>query len=153
VGQAAALAAYAAITATLSIVIGATSLGWQVYAWRRARKTVLEVQVTMGLLTFGPQAVPAVILTAVNRSDHPVRVTSTGILAQDGSGKVLTAVASPPGSQLPGDVPSRDSRMTWYDPDDLARTGIDVLRPVVAQVILGDGTLVRSKGHALMKRG
>lgn len=146
------VAVYGAVTATLSLVVGGAALGWQIYSWRRSRKTVVEVEVSMGFLTFGPRVEQAVILTAINHSEHPVRVTSTGILAQDGSDNVLTQLAPPPGSQLPGEIPPRDSRQTWYEPGDLARNGIDVLRPVVGQVRLGAGKPIKSKARPLMRR-
>ena len=143
------VAVYGAVTGTVSLLVGGAALGWQVYSWRRSRKTVVEVKVSMGFLTFGPRLQQAVILTAINHSEYPVRVTFTGILAQDGSDNVLTMIAPPPGSELPGEIPPRDSRRTWYEPGDLA---IDVFRPVIGQVSLGSGKTINSKARPLMKR-
>ncbi len=133
-----AIAVYAAVVATVSG-------GWQVYTWRRDRQTRIDVSVTNAFLTFDQGLSPMALITAVNRSRHPVRVESMGFDVQDESGRTLVITAQPPGSTLPGEVRPQDSGKTWIEQAELASRGFDLTRPLAGWVNDATGKRHRSK--------
>src|SRR5439155_15197391 len=122
------LAAYATILSA-GILIGGGVIGglWRVWTWRREHATNVKVQISMGFMMFGPNAVDAVIVTVFNRGSHTMRVTGAGVEVNDGS-KRAGHVQVKPGADSPGIVAPRDSGMTWIETAELVHEGFDVYR-------------------------
>jgi len=146
------LALYGAIVATVAIFLSGGALLWQEYTWRRDRSTSVEVQLTVGFLTFGPRAEQAVIITAVNNSRHPIRINSAGIEAQDGSDNWAFQPITPNGATIPGTVQPHDSAQTWWLWEEFEGAGFDAHKPLVARVIAGNGQVFLSKRRPLFKK-
>ncbi len=139
-----AIAGYAAL-------VGTASLAWQIAHASRASRTRLEVEVRMGFLTFGPRLVDAVLITIFNRSDHAARVTSAGLHAQDGSGRIVNIVQAPQGGELPHVIPPHDSHLTWIERADLPPE-IDIYEPLRAWARAASGERFDSPATTLMSR-
>ncbi len=139
------IAVYGAVVGSISIVIAGAALGWQVYTWRHERGIHVEVRLSLGALVSDAGGVEkALILTAINRGSQSVRVTSTGLLLQDGSNTVMTQVTQLPSAGLPGNIAQGDSAMMWFDLEEVMRAGIDLHKPVTGQVVLATGEVCRS---------
>jgi hypothetical protein len=136
------VAVYAAAVATLSV-------GWQVFTWARGRASRLKVTVKPAVLT--PQGLGVVCLTAMNESQHPLRVTSAGLEAQDGSGATVPAWEPFPGGELPHVIPPHDEHPVFMELDGLRSLGFDFRRPVVAYFGTAEGRF-RSRPTRLFSR-
>lgn len=135
------------------MVLGGLSLLWQIVSWRLSHRTAIDVQVNMGLLLLPARGTqPAVLVTAINRSAHPVRITGVSIRVQDGTDRWLQTLAPLPGDEIPGIVAPHDSGQAHLNADDLAANGIDVTKPVVARVIDASGKPFLSKPKPLLKK-
>ena len=107
-------------------------LGWRVYAWRHGRATHLEVTVHNSFPFFAGELRDGFGLTAVNRSSHPIRVTSAGFVMPDGQDLVI--MQPPFAGALPAEIPPHDSAQTLIERDELERAGFDVYGPVTGWV-------------------
>ena len=94
---------YAAVVAT-------GALGWNVYAFWRARANLVDVIPTFGFRPMGKGNIEVIGVKVINRSDRPVRVTSVWLESQDHSGRDLFLNEKPEGADLPG----------WIAPNDVA---------------------------------
>ena len=140
-----AIAIYAAAVATGALV-------WQVGAWLWSRRTRLHVRVQLGFLGLAHGGtVDIVFVTAINRSDHPINVSSAGLEAQDGSGGLLIQPYPNVGSTIPGVVPPRDSGVRNMELRELKRMGFDPYRAVVGRVTTSTGETFRSPPTILLK--
>lgn len=122
------------IVAGYAAIVSTASLAWQVWSWRLARQNRVRVKVSAALigLTNG-EMVDAVSVEVVNRSDHAVRVAGVGLDLQDGSGRQMHQVNTPPGATLPGTVASHDSASTYFLTENIEQeAGIDVYAPITA---------------------
>jgi hypothetical protein len=139
------VAIYAATASTIA-------LGWQVFTWRHSRSTRVKVEARMAIVG-GPSPETIVAITALNDSEHPVRVSSVGLVLQDGSRRdvVVTRLPAHAGG-LPGIVAPHDSGTAHMHFEHVAAAGIDAYRPVTAFVWLSTGERVESKPVALMRR-
>lgn len=138
------MAIYAALVATGSAL-------WQVVTWVLGHRTRVEVQVATGaVLLVGQPALDVVIVTAINRSAHPVRVTNVGIDYQDQTDRWLIALGNHPADTMPGVVQPHDSGEAHLSTTDLAARGIDLHKPVVGRVRLATGKPYKSKPRALL---
>lgn len=91
------------------------------------------------------------IVTAINRSQHPIRVASVAIQA-DSLGKGAAWDVHPrPESNLPGIIPPLDSAEAYFMASDLKAVGIDLTRWVRGGVKLGDEQMVWSGPKVLWK--
>lgn len=77
-----ALAIYAAVVGTPSMLVAGASLGWQIHSWRRQRLSLMRVFLRVTEDRFAVLGPWFVTVTAVNQSDHQVRVV-TMTLSQD----------------------------------------------------------------------
>jgi hypothetical protein len=138
------VAIYAAIVSTVA-------LGWQILKERRARRPQVQVTISYALLGY-PDREPAeaVEITARNRGDLPVRVTSAGFNLQDDSDRTMVIAGQPPGATLPGVVGPRDSGFTYLFRGELGP--LDVFRPLVGWVSLSTGERIHSRPRTLMRR-
>ena len=139
----AAVAIYAALVAT-------AGFGWQIYTWRRTHSTALNLKVSYAFIGYDVQEV--VMIAAINKSNHPVRVTSAGLVLQDGSKRDLVIFHPPPGASIPGAITPRDSGNTWLAIDDARRGGLDLYEPLVAWVNTAEDKRFTSKPTTLMRR-
>jgi hypothetical protein len=142
------------IVAGYAAIVSTASLAWQVYSWRLARKSRVEVNVSAALLgmTDG-SSVDAISVGVVNHSDHPVRVTGVGLYLQDGSGRQMHQVQVPPGAELPGTVDPHDSGSTYFLVENVEQeAGIDVYAPISGWVHLSTGETVGSKARVIRTR-
>jgi hypothetical protein len=138
-----AIAIYAAVIAT-------AGLAWQIYSWRRSQPTRIRVTVTNAVIP--PNGNHAAMITAVNQSDHLVKVTSVGFITQDGSKRDVLLMQPPFGATLPGPVAQRDSGVSWLEVQDCLTAGLDVYRPLVGWVRTSEGQRYESKPTTLMRR-
>lgn len=88
-------------------------------------------------------------MEATNRSDHPVRMTSAGFFAQDGSGGTIVAPLAPHGATIP-ERSLRTTRAPHFWRTDLEQL-VDLRKPLVAFVNLATGEKIRSKSRTLFK--
>jgi hypothetical protein len=135
------------IVAGYAAIVSTASLAWQVISWRLARKNRVKVIVKAALLGLdNGEMVDAVSVEAINRSDHAIRVTGVGLYLQDGSGRQMHQMHTPPGGTLPGAVASRDSGSTYFLAEDIGQEGgIDIYGPITGWVHLSTGETVKSK--------
>lgn len=139
-----AIAIYAAVLST-------AGLAWQVFSWAHRRRSHVTVQARIAFV--GYDALQVISIEATNTSDHPVRVTSAGLMLQDGSGRQFVILRQPDGATLPGVVQPHDSATTWIAQADAeSEGGFDVFAPVTAWVNLATGQAVTSKPRPLMTR-
>src|SRR4029077_11767714 len=94
----------------------------------------------------------AAMITAINQSNHAVKVTSAGFITQDGSKQDVLLMAPPFGATLPGAIEPRDSGMTWLDVEEATRIGLDIYRPLVGWVRTSDDQRFESKPEPLLRR-
>jgi len=140
------------IVAIYAATASTVALGWQVFTWRRSRSTRVKVEARMAMVG-GPSPETIVAVTAVNRSEHPVRVDSAGLMLQDGSRRDLPVMHLPAHDRgLPGTVAPRDSATAHLHIQSVEAAGIDVYRPITAFVWLSTGERVESKPTQLMRR-
>ena len=148
------LAAYATILSA-GILIGGGVVGgfWRAWAWRQEHGTNVTVQLSIGFLTFPTGLIEAIIVTVINHSAHPVRVTGAGVEINDGS-KRAGHVPLKPGAGIPGIIAAHDQEMTWIERAELVTEGFDVYRKARAFARLADrpGGPLWSKSRALMRR-
>ncbi len=124
------------LTVYASVVATGAAL-WPIYQWRHAHRDHVEVETRFAFLTMTDGGlVDTVTVTARNRGDRPVSVTSVGIDHNDGSGRSIQNIAVVPGGSLPGTVEPGHEGMTYFMADDLKREGVDLYRSVVGWVSL-----------------
>jgi len=116
------LALYGAIVGSFSILLAGASLGWQVYSWRRDRRTKVEVKLSNAILGLPIGPTEAVIITAINHSRHSIRINSAGLELQDGSRNWSILPYIQAGAGLPGTIPPNDSADTWWFMDDIKKS-------------------------------
>jgi hypothetical protein len=149
--------ASAVVDATTGIAIYAATvatgaLGWQVVSWSWSRRTRLQIRVQLGFLALPQRQVDMVFVTAINRSDHPINISSAGLEAQDGSGGLLVQPYPNIGSSIPGVVNPRDAGVRNMELEELKRLGFDPYRPVVGRVTTSTGETYHSKPTTLLRR-
>jgi hypothetical protein len=133
------IAAYAALLSTVSV-------GWGIYSWHRTHKTRVRVNLTNAMIPLALGGIQDVIsIEVVNESDHTVRVTGFGLMANDGSGQQLFFIGPVPGSSLPGQIPPHDSGTGLNDWSGLVGAPINFNLPVKAFAVLASGERVYSK--------
>lgn len=122
-------------------VIGALgtvgALGWRAYTWRHERQTRLVVKVAWSLPTYGPNHAPGdwkLSVTATNKSDHPIRVTSAGLELPDG--RTAVPLSPPFPGALPREIAPRDEAMTWIEPEDVEAQGTSLKGLTVTGFVL-----------------
>jgi len=131
-----AIAVYGAVVATGGLI-------WQIASRAPARRTVVEVRLSAGLVTYGP--IEVVIITMTNRSDHPVRITSAGVLLQDGSGRQAVMTRPIADGTLPQVIAPHDAHQVYFEMAEVRAMGIDLRRPVVAWARSADDKRFTSK--------
>jgi hypothetical protein len=132
--------------------MGLIDILWNAFTRSQDRQAHLEVNIKNGFFTYGPHpGEPMVIVTATNRSQHPIRVASVALKA-DSIGDQVAWDANPhPQSQLPGIIQPFDSAQAFMPGSGLQQSGIDLTRRIRAGVKLGDDTIVWSRPRVLWK--
>src|SRR5262245_51993305 len=121
------------VFSVIGVVATCGGLGWKVYTWRHGRQTSLTLQIKAGFPTMGPLAFKGcAVITAINTSDHRVRVTSVGNELPDGRNAIVAGQVFP--GSLATEIPPRDSASTFMELEPLEREGLDPSSPVVAFV-------------------
>ena len=110
----------------------AAALVWSVYTWRHRRGAHLKVTTQNVMPVMGEELEWCFGVTAINRSDHPVKVTSAGLIMPDG--RDLVIVRPPFPGALPTEVARHDSAQTWIDCRDLEAEGFDLYGTVTGWV-------------------
>jgi hypothetical protein len=138
-----ALAIYAAVVATCGI-------GWQIYTWWHGRRLHVRVGVRIA------QTYDAtghwkdwVVITAVSRTNYPVRTTNAGLKAESLPGKTLWCVNAHPLATIPGVIPPHDSAQAFLDAESMAKDGLDLGQPIRACVALSTDERVWSEPTVL----
>ena len=137
------------IVAGYAAAISTASLAWQVISWRLARTDRLKVEVRYVILGTSPTITHGIAVTAVNRSDHAVRVEAVGLHLQDGSGDAYQQFRQPEIATIPGAIASHDSGATYFRLEDVEAAGVDVFKPLTAWVRLSTGRTVGSEATTL----
>jgi hypothetical protein len=151
---------YVGVAASVVTIVGAAIGIWRWLIRRRRAaeqpeeaspqdaQPEFEVEVSNLFETHGPDFGPwSFGVQGINRSDHPVRVTSAGF--ERGDGKQIVITEQPFGSSLVRTLPPHDSGQTWMECDTLASAGLDVYGPIVGWVRLATGELYRSEPKVL----
>jgi hypothetical protein len=133
-----ALAIYAAVVATCGV-------GWQVYTWWHGNRPHVLVTVEVGypIASTGPLA-PMIVITAISRTDHPIRATNAGIRAESLPGKIGWGVHPHPLSSIPGVIPPHDSAQSFIDLGSVKAQGTDLSKPIRGAVKLSTGEVLWS---------
>jgi hypothetical protein len=135
----------ALVVAICGIGLACLVFGAQIVRLSLARRTRVKLEVTLGVLPQdGRPPTHTVIVTALNRGSHPVRVRSVGIDLQESS-VGLAGFDSFPGGTLPGVIQAHESGSVHLRLADLREKGIDVNAPIVGRVQLASGEIVLSK--------
>jgi hypothetical protein len=129
------------IVAIYAAVASTGALGWQVYSWLHSRSTRVEVRVDMGM-TEEPRGT-LIAVTAVNRSEHPIRIASAGLFAPGGDDLVARNHPDIKGA-IPGDVAARDSGIAHFHLQELQHAGFDLTQPIAGYAWLSTGERIES---------
>lgn len=144
------------ILGTVATVIAAIVAIWQLVLQRRASPPPppqpsglrFEVEVTNLFETYEADLGPwSFCVKGINRSDHPIRVTSAGF--ERGDGKQIVITQQPYGADLIRTLPPHDAGQTWMDCDSLAAAGLDVYGPIIGWVRTATGELYKSEPRVL----
>jgi hypothetical protein len=141
------------VFAIIGVLATTGGLGWKVYTWRRERQTRVQVKVTNALPTYGPENRPGewcFQVEAINRSDHPIRVTSVGFGL--GEGNTVVQLQHPFPSALPHEIRPHDSGFTLFEVNELEARGMDTYGEIVGFVDTSDGNRFRSAPKGLRSR-
>ncbi len=130
------------VVALIGLVLAILSLFWQIVSWLLGFVTRVKVKLAFGVVG-GPQPFTAVVVTAINKSAHPIRVAGVYVYRQDGSGERYALVPRD-WEKLPGVVQPRDAENGHFDYDKLREDGVDFTRPLVASVMLATEKEFRS---------
>ena len=115
------VAIYAALVATGAFVVNLLN-------WIRAWQTRVEVIVQrMDSVAFGSsEREPVVLFELVNRSAHPVKVTTLSLApVRKGGEHLLFLRPFPLTSPLPIELPPHDATDLWIEPDEIAKADPD----------------------------
>jgi hypothetical protein len=141
----------ALLVAALAALLAAISLGWQIASALRRRRRSVHVDARLGVPVYQHGGGDwAVFIEVFNRTEHPVRWVSARLDTSDE--RSLYLMQFPPGGELPAVIEAGDSQHTWVAATELERSGLELRRPVVAEVKLADGTIVRSRARKLVSR-
>lgn len=147
------------ILGTIATVIAAIVATWQLVLQRRATRghtalpqhpsgPRLQAEVTNLFETYEADLGPwSFCVKGINRSDHPIRVTSAGF--KRGDGKQIVITQQPYGADLIRTLPPHDAGQTWMDCDSLAAAGLDVYGPIIGWVRTATGELYKSEPRVL----
>jgi hypothetical protein len=113
-------------------LVGSAALVWQVVTWRRGRKTIVGVTLSIGW-RFQPTKRASVQVRIVNRGDHPITVEQVSIEGVSGS-QIPSIVAL--GGWRGRVVSALDG---FSDGALLAEAEIDWSQPVQARALLATG--------------
>jgi hypothetical protein len=138
-----ALAIYAAVVATLGT-------GWQIYTWLHGRRLHVRVSVRIAS-TFDAAGrwKDWIVITAISRTNYPVRTTNAGIQSESLPSKMAWCVNPHPLSTIPGVIPPHDSAQAFLEVPSLAKDGFDVGLPVRACVSLSTDERIWSEPTTL----
>ncbi len=142
------------IFAPIGALAAAGGLGWRIYTWRHGRTPHVEVKISNGFPTYGPfnerLGEWCLLVTATNRGEHPVHVTSAGFLMPNGEDTLVIMHPPYPGA-LPATVAPRDSAQTWVERAAAEERGLNAPeRPLVGWVNLSTGERFESKPTVLV---
>lgn len=136
------LSIYAAVAGTVGTLGGLTALGWNVWSWRQANETRVQVEVREAIIAPITGTEHVVSIKLINYSAHPIQVKAAGLEAGGQAFQVIHG-----GGEIPGKVDARDSGTTW-----LARDTPDLGPEVVGWVRVGTGETYRSEPYTLAQR-
>jgi hypothetical protein len=142
------------IFAAIGAVGTVGTLGWRVYTWRHGRTSHVEVKISNGFPTYGPNSERlgewSLLVTAINRGEHPVHVTSAGFLMPNGRDTLVIMNPPYPGA-LPATIQPRDSGQTWVARDAAESRGLAAVeRPLTGWVTISTGERFESKPMILV---
>ncbi len=142
------------IGAVVSALVGVGALGWKVYTWHHAGHPHLEVEIANAFPTYGPNVELGkwcLSVTAVNRGDHPVHVSSAGFMLPNGDESSLVILRPPYPGALPASVQPRDSGHTWIERKAIEDSGVPIVnQPMVGWVRLSTGERFESNPRVLV---
>jgi hypothetical protein len=121
---------------------------WSAFSWKHDRTSHVTVDVRFAVIT--PTGEPVVAITAINRSQHPVRVNSVALDADSLPGKTAWDANPHPVSTLPGVIPTHDSRVAYMGVLGLEQSGVDLRRPIRGGVSLATDDMVWSPTRTLV---
>jgi hypothetical protein len=114
----------------------------------------VEVKISNGFPTYGTNNERlgewCLLVTAINRGEHPVHVTSAGFLMPNGKDTLVIMYPPYPGA-LPATIAPRDSAQTWVERAAAEDRGLNATeRPLVGWVNLSTGERFESKPTVLV---
>jgi hypothetical protein len=132
----------------------AGGLGWRIYTWRHGRTPHVEVKISNGFPTYGPNNERlgewCFLVTAINRGEHPAHVTSAGFIMPNENDTLVIMHQPHPGA-LPRTVQPRDSGQTWVERSAAEAQGLDAVeRPLIGWVNLSTSERFESKPTVLV---
>jgi hypothetical protein len=128
--------------------VGLLDTLWSAFSWRHDRTSHVTVDVRFAVLT--PSGEPVVTVTAINRSQHDVRVNAVAIEADSLPGKTAWDADPRPFSTLPGVIPPHDSRVAYMGVLGLEQSGVDLHRPIRGGVSLATDDMIWSAKRTLV---
>ncbi len=142
------------IFAPIGALAAAGGLGWRIYTWRHGRTPHVEVKISNGFPTYGPfnerLGEWCLLVTATNRGEHPIHVTSAGFLMPNGKDTLVIMHPPHPGA-LPATIAPRDSAQTWVERAVAEERGLNASeRALVGWVNLSTGERFESKPTVLV---
>jgi hypothetical protein len=143
------------IFAVIGALGTAGGLGWRVYTWRHEHVPHVEVKIANGFPTYGPNNERigewCFLVTAINRGEHPVHVTSAGFMLPNGDDSALVIMQPPFPGALPKTVQPRDSGQTWVARSAVESRGVEVVsQALIGWVDLSTGERFESKPSVLV---
>jgi hypothetical protein len=130
-----AVAVWGAVTGTVGVFLGASSLIWQVRTRRRAPDPNLKVELSMMAqkpYMFGGVVSDAVLIQVTNLGPLPVRVVAAGFLMQSNEDQEIT-FGEGYGVRLPADVDAQQGLSILIDYQG-ARKAVALSKPAIAWV-------------------
>jgi hypothetical protein len=121
---------------------------WAAFSWRHDRTAHVTVDVRFAVVQ--PTSEPVVAITAVSRTEHPIRVTSVAIAADSLPGKTAWDANPHALSTLPGVIPPHDSRVAYMSVIGLEQSGINLQQPIRGGVSLSTNDMVWSEKRTLV---
>ena len=142
----------AAVIAIYAAVVATGSLVWQIFTWRHKQRSRVEVSVRIAIAAPAPGVTQqAISITAANRSEHAVRVTSVGLDLNRDDGWQFHQAVPILGASLPGIVQPHDAGVGMIDRENAEEEGLDLFQPVVAWIRLSTGEICRSNPTRIIR--
>jgi hypothetical protein len=140
-------AQWSLLISAASVLLAGAAFGWRLLEWKRGRETRVEVLLFQH---YDDQLRLSAGITAINHSDHAVRITDVGFWREwegrdttkrrtggrrtGGRRSGLLIPRHPSDADIPGTIVSRDAGTTWMTAQEMPRYFLDGNKPLKAWV-------------------